>query len=608
MDISQITLENLALITLDPEKVKRWLDLAAGNPEKFILAIGAEPIEIQAKFYAEFPEIAKAVVKLDDTFKAGEEVTVDGFAMWYELEYNRPLPYLDIPVAEAFAWAYHERKGVIYESWRGRGKSTFNASWCPYVMGVRPVGSTALIRINGPKAMEMGKSISELIETSLGWKKMFPHIIPDERAGWSVENGFQVMNTRITGVPGSKNFEKNYSKWRTMCLADHLTEKSLICVGIESGSIIGIHSTNGEWFDDLHDDLNTRSQAEMKKVTDIVEGNLVPTWFSVGGSPTLGVFCTPWSKNPPDAYQVMMKTGLFKHIRVPIFEFVKEGGEEVPIVAINSDGNEENIDPTYAGKRVKLAWPEAFPMEKVTAMILAYKSRFGQMALCDVNLSKPKNMRYQDFPAADIKIDKWEMTTGVDPVGTLDGVSTGEGISHFAMVFYMITPYNSLVIYDGILEKCDALAGEQHMVETQRTYSKTYRRASIEMNGSGAMFIGMITRGSNGLKYASHEVSELGPGKKRERQYRFLQPLFANGSIKVSDAVTPFLNAVREYLDNFPNFDRNSYLWDVGDALAIGALDVPEVWTRIVNNQLENIFAMPREEPDPYDALLMGRR
>lgn len=540
----------------------------------------------------ENPQLRELIIESRNNRVAGEIPSVDSFRRIYEVFFNRPLPHVDEPVAEEFLWALQNKKGVMYESWRGKGKSTFLTAWGPAVMGWRPQGSTAIVRINDQKAQEMGKTIAGMIQTNSGWKKCFPNIIPDERAGWSVENGFNVMNINPAIPPGSPGFEEWYAQWRMFCLADHLSEQSLVCAGIESGILIGLHPTNGEWFDDLHNELNTRSQAELKKIVDIVQGDLVPAWFSAGGSPTLGVFCTPWSVNPPDAYQAMLGTGLFKHIKMPIYT-LDENGDVFP--------------PT--GQKVKLTWPEMFPMEKVVEMYGAQGTRFGQMSLCDVELSRPKNYRYQSFPANEIKWTDWPLVDGVDPVGTLKSISGNEGgISHFASCFALKTPYSTIVIGDGIVEKCDADEGERHVINTQRTYPRTFQRASVESNGVGALFIGMLSR-NKGLKVSSHNTNEIGKGSKQERQYRFLQPLFANGSVLVSDGETPFLNAVREYLDAFPTIDKNSALWDVGDALVLAIYDIPEIWSRVVANVTDSkIWVEKKHQLNPYSSLLAGRR
>lgn len=557
------------------------------------------------KVLSENEKLRNAFMELDDIWRASENVSASGFALWYKELYQRPFPKVFQDVAEEFSWAFHNRKGVLLEGWRGMGKSTFFAAWCPYVMGVNPVGSTALIRINDAKAKEMGKAISDIIMTNPGWKKLFGNVVPDIQAGWSVENGFEVFDAKVTGDPSSPGFTNGYAKWRMQCLANHLSEKSLVCNGIESGSNIGLHSTNGMWFDDLHDESNTRSPAELKKVTDIIDGNIKPTWFGAGGSPTLGVFCTPWSDNPPDAYQVMLQTGLFKHIKKPVF-VEDEQGEEIP-VTVDFEKETYSVPPEYAGKKVKLAWAEAFPMKKVVEMMRTYKTRFGQMCLLRLDLSRPKNMRYQTFPAKDIKWNEWRMVLGVDPVGTVKGVSTGDGISHFAAAMLVKSPYNTLIVADGFVEKIDALEGEKRVAEVQRTYQRTYDNASIELNGAGAMWAAMITR-TSGIKYHGHNVSEIGTGSKKERQYRFLQPLFASGAVLVSDAQTEYLDKVREYLDNFPNFPPESELWDVGDSLANGVLDIPQIWTKVVVDNADNIFKSTQRQKNPWDLVMEGRR
>lgn len=533
--------------------------------------------------------------------KVGEVPSVDNFKKIYQSFFGRELPRIHEQVAEEFVYALKNRTGVLFESWRGGGKSTFFFAWCPSVMGWNPVGSTLLMRVNTQKAQEMGKAIATLIMTNEGWKKHFGHVVPDEKAGWSVENGFNVMDTRITGKVGGPKFEENYAKWRMACMADHLSEQSLLCVGIESGMGIGSHSTNGAWFDDLHDEGNTSSPAELKKITNLVEGNIIPSWISIGKAPTLGVFCTPWSENPPDAYQVFLRTGMFKHVKLPLFA-PSDDGEVVP------DKTEDGYAiGEWAGRKVKLTWPERFDMGQVTKMMRVYGTRFGQMCLCDVSLSRPKNMRYQGFEAEAVKWGDWPMVLGVDPVAA---VSAEKGMSYFAAAQLLLTPYNTVIVADGVVEKMGAEKGEEYIAETQRTFYKTYRNASIESNGAGAVFISTLTR-TKGLRVHSHTVGEVGQGDKRTRQYRFLQPLFASGAVLVSKADTPFLNAVREYLDTFPNFEKGSYLEDVGDALAIGLLDIPQIWTKIVTGSVDAMSSVFERKPNsvsPWSSLGQGYR
>ena len=531
------------------------------------------------------PEIEKWLDALLSYDKARAGVSVEGFAVFYEAIYDRPLPYVDVPIVKAFVDAFHSKTGVMYESWRGKGKTTFLTAWAAYVIGVRPVGSTALVRINDRKAKESGKAIAEIISSNPGWRKVFPNVVPDHDTGWSVENGFFVKDTTITDKPNGQAI------WRQMCLADHVAEPSLVCAGVESGAIIGMHPSNGMWFDDLHDIENTTSQAEMNRVVQIVRSNIVPTWFSVSGSPTLGVFCTPWSINPPDAYQVMLQTGLFQHMKLPIYR-IDEDGELFP----------------PRGVKIKATWPEIYSIEKLEEIYKANEADFDRMYLCDVENAKPRNFRFQSFPNNEIKWNSWPMVVGVDPVATVKGINAGGGISHFAMCYALKTPYNTIVIGDGVVEKCDAMEGEQHLIRAKRVYN-TFQRASVEQDGAGAVFIGMVTR-NPGLKVNPHRAGEIGRGSKQDRQYAFLQPLFANGTILVSDANTPYLNAVRLFLELFPNIDKESYLNDVGDSILLAVFDMPEVWTKTVTGGTDEKLAAranPKKRFNPWDGFQQHR-
>src|SRR5215212_7560935 len=131
------------------------------------------------KLLAEDPALRAQFINIDEIIEAGEKVSVDGFRIAYREFYGREMPYVDEPVAEAFVWAHANKKGVVFEAWRGFGKSTYFAAWCPYVMGVNPLGSTALARVNDAKGKEMGKTIADLIASNPGWQRIFSHVVPD---------------------------------------------------------------------------------------------------------------------------------------------------------------------------------------------------------------------------------------------------------------------------------------------------------------------------------------------------------------------------------------------------------------------------------------------
>ena len=497
------------------------------------------------------PEWVAQLAEVKRILDAGREVSVEGFKIFYRAIYDRELPKVDEAVAEEFVYAFHNKTGVMFESWRGHGKSTFLTAWCPYVMGVRPVGSTSLVRINDGKAKEAGKAIATLIETNPGWKKLFSHIVPDARAGWSVENGFNVMDLRITGEPDTPGFEKKYARWRQMCLADHGSEQSLLCAGVESGSIIGIHPSNGAWFDDLHDESNTRSQAEMKKVTDIVEKNIVPTWFSVAGSPTIGVFCTPWSENPPDAYQVMLKTGLFKHIKLPIFTRDDEG---------------ELFEPM--GIKIKLTWPEAFPMEKVEKMWYASPAHFGQMCLCDLESLKGLRLKREwlhEFPFE--KIDPtWPVYFGIDFASTSDKLGKRDS-DYFCCAIGRALPTGGMVLVGGFRGRLPIQESLLKVQSLASDYSGYLVVIGVEKFNAGRDFAELLKPlvYSSNLPVLTFPFEKQGPLKSKGQKFENeLAPMFAGSRMWISDIKDDF---IRAFEDEWISWDGTKSLTRHDDAL-----------------------------------------
>lgn len=509
--------------------------------------------------------------------KRARELTLDGWCHFYWCMFRREYPRAHYPIAKTLIEAIDTGRAKMVQAWRGMGKSTDLVLFVAWLVGVRPSGSTAIIRINDTKAQLTGDLIAEMIEMHRGWKAAFPNVIPDKSVGWSSEKGYNVQDTNVTGLPGSKEYAQGYSKWRQMCLADHPTESSLMSAGIESGLVIGLHPTNGMYFDDLHDEKNTRSAAEMQKVVDILENNIIPTWFTPKGKPILACVCTPWDSKR-DAYHSLLMTGLFDLTRIPIYTEEPEGAEFVPL-----------------GKRVKLTWPEAFPMERVEEIFKASRERFFRMYLLDDEAAKELLYDFGRFPSKEIQWNSWTITTGTDPTGSVSGVSKGKGKSHYAFAHILETPYNNLVIGGGYVKKVPSDVGEKALANFSRTHP-TLKAVSIESNLAGtarsardAITMGFVTR-NVGLKVHFHNVSELGHGSKLARQFKFLENLFANRLLLVAEGETgdpdmdEFLRLVVSALTRYPNFEDDEPEADVMDAICMAVLDIPRIWLQVHTN------------------------
>jgi hypothetical protein len=316
------------------------------------------------------------------------------------------------------------------------------------------------------------------------------------------------------------------------------------------------------WFDDLHDESNTRSMTEMKNVVGSFEGNILPVLTDPKRPLMAAAVCTPWDSEN-DVYAYMLNTGLFTLIKIPIFTFADDG---LMFGGLN--------------KTVKLAWPEVYDMQAVERIWASMPpKRFWQMFLIDDKAAR-ENALYKWFPFNSDMVDwDWPIVGGVDPVYT----DKKEGAaSHFALGFGSRTPLGNVVISGGILKKCSASEGMDYIVQSQNGY-KNYQRTWCETYGGNTVFIQMVQQ-NPGIRINPIESRELGNNKKGDRQYSFLQPLLASGYIYISSEDTPYLNCLRSYLTRYPNIsDPHAPEWDVADSLVAILYGMPDVRGRAVN-------------------------
>ncbi|RPI95507.1 MAG: hypothetical protein EHM40_02835 [Chloroflexi bacterium] len=555
-----------------------YSDLSNIPTEKLIEMIQKEagnvPVADLLKAWADAPasEREREVLRARGTL--AREISEPGYKNLYWCLTRREYPKSHMPILRGLLKAYKEKKGVMVQAWRGIGKSTDLLVWVLLLLGNNPVGSMAFIRINDTKAQESGDAIAMIIENSFAWKACFPNVIPDEKAGWSKKAGFFVQDTNIV------NAEGGYSRWREMCFADHTSEASLVCAGIESGMLIGLHPTNGEWFDDLHDEKNTKSATEMKNVVDMFDGNVLPTWTDPKRPMTFAVVCTPWDSDN-DVYAFMLGTGLLELVKIPIFTDDPEG---------------EMFEPL--NRRVKLTWPEVYTMEAVVRIWNSQQmnpKRFWQMFLLDDKAGRAGAVyKYYTIGHETIRKTEWLMDAGIDPV--YSDKKEG-GTSHFCMLYGLRIPMGGVCVSGGILEKCSASAGMGYVVQTQRTYPN-FNRAWCETYGGGALFVQMVQQ-NPGVRINPIESKQLPNEKKGDRQYTFLQPLLASGFFFISDEDIPILNVLRNYLNRYPNISSPlAPEWDVADALVAllyGYFDVRARAVNSANDQMtEQLFQRTR--------------
>lgn len=462
---------------------------------------------------------------------------VEGFAHFYWCMSSHELPpYAYYQWTPAVVKAKETQTGVIIEGYRGATKSAFLFWWVLYVLGKRPEGSTILVRINDAAAAETGNAMAEIIENSIGWKLCFPNIVPDKERKWSTE-GWYIKDDRV---------EK--SEWTRRTIADHLGEPSLLTAGITSGIHIGKHPSNGWYCDDVHDVNNTESLKEMQNIVRTVEMTIIPTWTRPEGHPTLVVACTFWDEE--DAYHSLLKTGLFRHIQTPIYE-LDDNGEYVYPEIVDNDG--VVFRGSDYGKRITLAWPEAFPPERIAQIERRNPVWFPVMYLCRLDTLRGNVLKREwlhSFPPDQLD-DSWPVFFGVDFASSDDKLGEKER-DYFALAVGRVRPQGGIVLIDGLRGKFRSADSMGHLQAFAVKYP-TLNVVAIEKYGKGETFKDLLIYNTDLPILPSPVLGT--PTKSKGERFESeggLAPLAVNGSLWISREKNEFIQA---FIDEWVSWD-----------------------------------------------------
>lgn len=455
--------------------------------------------------------------------------------------------------------------GVVIEASRELTKTTVITNYfTAFRIGHNPERANLLVQVGDDIAKDNSSQIARVIREYEGWKKCFPHVVPDLEKGWG-DKGYEVRQTHewVDGkmVPLSDNEWNKRNATRK--------DPTLLGVGYSSHSLIGKHPNGVVVVDDIHDETNTSSEKELDAVLNIVESVINYTFTESAWVVYVG---TPWAED--DTLGYIKSTKVYLSIVMPAYVEVVEGKVKLP-----QDWNETT-------KKVFM-WPEMRGEQWMRKKLSQARKagEFLRMILLVLKGAGEKIYKVRSFPHKDIRWDDWGIVNGVDPTATFTSVNGKGGVSHFAICHALITHFNTIVIGGGFLEKVSADVGERELATFTRMHPNTLR-ASVEQNGAGAIFIGMTIR-NNGIAINPHNATELGTGGKLNRQFNFLSPLLAAGVVMISDEDTPYLNALRKYFLRYPNIDETSELLDAADAMCMAVLDIPEVWANAVVNVVD---------------------
>ena len=481
----------------------------------------------------EFP----LVVQLYADIVRKEPVSVEGFCAFYELKFKREVPpIIQFIWAPEYVDAYQNHTGVLVEGHRGSGKSTFLITWIEYLTGKRPVGSSQIIRINGQQAAEADEAIAATIEFNPAWKACFPNVVPDTDKGWSQAGRF-IKDLEVCG-----NDNERYGQWIAMCASDHLAEPSFLCSGITSRDFIGKHPSNGQYYDDLHDEGNTRSAREMQEIVDIIEKNIVPTWTRPDSRPILGVACTLWSTK--DGYHALLRTGMFKHIKTPIYV-----REEYPFLQVGDKVVEPHWIKRYKvedvdGQRVIPLW-EKYGGDAIRQLKKTNPVYFGLMYLCDLSSAQGKVLKAEwlhEFPVEKLN-PTYPVYFGIDFASTEDALKDKDR-DYFALAVLMGLPWGGSVIIDGFREHL----GFYEAIDRVKLFATRYPTlvtVGVEKWGSGEKFKEALLYNSD-LPIVSYPFEGAPVRSKGQRYQNELAPMFVDGRLWVPDIKKTFHDRFKE--------------------------------------------------------------
>ncbi len=506
------------------------------------------------------PQLLNQLVDIDNRNKLAARArvdSVDGYCAFYELIHGFPPPDHVIQEIATIYKAHNEGVGSVVFAWRGSWKSvSISVTFIAYRIGLEPHKTNMVVSANDDSAEKVSKAIAAIIEYHPSWKLVFPHVVPDT-GRWSVE-GFSVLDNGISREEWAKR-------------QSGVIDPTLIGGGYKSSRLIGKHPSGVLDIDDIHDRDNSSSERERKAVVDILVKTILKTVIKENDKMTTWLIAvgTPWALD--DAYYTMRNTGQYEFISIPAMERMPEG-QGVYIDGVNRDGVVfEDIKGWW-----KLTFPQHFGIKTVIKERADGKQSFWQMIMLDLAAASSGRLKYYEYPKDEITYDLYTIG-GADPT-TFEESNEGNRNSHFALAYVSKLPSGGAVIVDGVLERCSQTAAENHILVAQGMFPN-WQYVAVENVSVGKVFLQTLQRNAR-IKAIPSGLRDITDGRISSKRDRVLQThkWFENGTVKISSADTPFLNALRRLFDKFYDLDpKHDYSFDAFDAVYHALRNMPEV-------------------------------
>ena len=523
-------------------------ELMLNNPDKF------------RELLLKNPALLDTLVQVNEKnalIEKAREDSPNGYRAFYTLLHGfAPPEHVEREIATIFH-AHSEGIGSVIFAWRGSWKSvSISVTFIAWRIGIEPHKTNMVVSANDDSAEKVTKAIAAIIEHHPSWKEVFPNIVPDT-GRWSVE-GFSVVDNSMSREEWAKK-------------QSGVIDSTLIGGGYKSSRLIGKHPSGVLDIDDIHDRDNASSERERKAVVDILVKTILKTVIKENDKMTTWLIAvgTPWALD--DAYYTMKNTGQYAFISIPAMVKSNET-DGVFVNGINRDGAVfEDIIGYW-----KFTFPQHFGINSVIKERADGKQSFWQMIMLDLAASSTGRLTYYEYPEKDIKYE-WPTIGGADPT-TFEEAQEGNRNSHFALAFVSKLPTGGAVIVDGVLEQCSQTQAENYILAAQGKFTN-WQYVAVENVGVGKVFLQTLQRNSRIIAIPSG-LKGITDGKIASKRDRVLQThkWFENGTVRISNADTKFLNALRRLFDKFYDLDpKHDYSFDAWDAVYHALRNMPEV-------------------------------
>lgn len=457
----------------------------------------------------------------------GEIVLPDnpsGFAAFYRLLFERELPRHALRewVTPIYT-ARHRKKGLVVFAFRGSSKTTtLSIAFTAFRIGHEPHKSNLIIQASDDAAADTAAQIADIIAHNPGWRIAFENVVPDPKISWG-SGGYEVRDTNI-----------EYEVWRARGAQEKGKDPTFVGLGYKSRAIIGKHPTGLLVVDDIHDETNTRSARELRTVTTILTGTILPTVTPRTWQLFVG---TPWREN--DALAYLAATGRHRTECTPIL------------------------------RKGRSVWGARFPKGEIELLRQqSGEAEFARMYLLDLKAAEGIHLRREwlnPYPHEKIRPD-WPVILGVDYASTADKLKD-DCRDYFAVAIGRAMPGGGIVLEDGFRAKLTQGEAEQELARlvADRPYTVI---VGVESVGKGEEFLTMMRRLYN-LPWRDMQPAGRSKGDRFEK---FMGVEFQNKRVWISDVETEFLRAFREEWLQWPWADHDDTLDAVAWMLEAGQL------------------------------------